>query len=145
MALSRHGGRRCTASGGARDLCPRSWAGNGPIGPAAVGLEPGKEKGRKKKEKKRKWVGWGFNPGQFQKISKGFPFSNHFFSNIKVIWISSSKIDLREHTCTTELIKQIINPRQRVLILDSNLIQGTIIHAQPLGTILLPDKNHRGS
>jgi hypothetical protein len=53
-------------------------AGNGPIGPAAVGLEPGKEKGRKKKEKKRKWAGW-FSPGEFQKIYKGIPFSNRFF------------------------------------------------------------------
>jgi hypothetical protein len=44
--------------------------------------------------------------------------------------ISWSKIDLREYTCTTKLIEQIINPRQRVLVLDGNLIQGTIIHAQ---------------
>jgi hypothetical protein len=59
--------------------------------------------------------------------------------------ISQSKIDLREHTRTTELIEQIINPRQRVLVLDGNLVQGTIIHAQHLGTILLWEKNHRGS
>jgi hypothetical protein len=44
-----------------------------------------------------------------------------------------------------ELIEQIINPRQRILVLDGNLIQGMIIHAQPLGTILLRDKYHRGS
>jgi hypothetical protein len=87
MVLSRHGGRRRATSGGARDLRPRSWVGNGPIGPAVVGLEHGKEKGRKKKEKKRKWAGWGFSPGEFLKISKGFPFSNLFFSNIKLIWI----------------------------------------------------------
>jgi hypothetical protein len=59
--------------------------------------------------------------------------------------ISRSKIDLREHTCTTELIEKIINPRQLVLDLDGHLIQGTIIYAQPLGAILLWDKNHRGS
>jgi hypothetical protein len=59
--------------------------------------------------------------------------------------VSQSKIDLREHTHTTELIEQIINPRQRVLVPDGNLIQGTIIHAQPLSTILLQDKNYRGS
>jgi hypothetical protein len=56
-----------------------------------------------------------------------------------------SKIDLREHTHPTELIEWIINPRQRVLVLDGNLIQGMILHTQPLGTILLRDKNHRGS
>jgi hypothetical protein len=55
--------------------------------------------------------------------------------------ISQSKIDLREHTCTTELIKQIINPRQQILVLDGNLIQGMVIHAQPLSTILLWDKS----
>jgi CBS domain containing-hemolysin-like protein len=59
------------------------------------------------------------------------------------LMIYRSKIDLREHTRTTELIEQIINPRQRVLVLDSYLIQGTIIHAQPLSTILLQDKNRR--
>jgi hypothetical protein len=52
-----------------------------------VGLEHGKEKGRKKKVKKRKWAGWEFSPREFQKISEGFPFSNRFFSNIKLIWI----------------------------------------------------------
>jgi uncharacterized membrane protein len=43
--------------------------------------------------------------------------------------ISRSKIDLREHTCTIELIEQIINPRQQVFVLDGNVIQGTIIYA----------------
>jgi hypothetical protein len=50
------------ASGGTGDLRPRSWARNGPIGPAAVGLEIGKEKGRK--IKKGKWAGWGFGTGE---------------------------------------------------------------------------------
>jgi hypothetical protein len=48
--------------------------------------------------------------------------------------ISRSKINLREHTNTMELIKQIINPRQQILVIDGNRIQGTIIHAQPLST-----------
>jgi hypothetical protein len=54
--------------------------------------------------------------------------------------ISRSKIDLREYICTTELIEQIINSRQRVLVLNGNIIQGTIIHIQPLGTILVREK-----
>jgi hypothetical protein len=33
---------------GAGDSCPRSWAGNGPIGPATVGFELGKEKEMKR-------------------------------------------------------------------------------------------------
>jgi hypothetical protein len=61
------------------------------------------------------------------------------------LMISRSKINLREYTCTTELIKHIMNPRQWALVLNSNLIQSTIIHAQPLSTILFRDKNHRGS
>jgi hypothetical protein len=45
-------------------------------------------------------------------------------SNLQLM-ISRSKINLREHTCTSELIKQIINPRKWILILDGNLIHGT--------------------
>jgi hypothetical protein len=55
------------------------------------------------------------------------------------------KIDLGEHMCTMELIKQTINPRQWILVLDGNLSQSTIIHTHRLSTILLRDKNHRGS
>jgi hypothetical protein len=40
-----------------------------------------------------------------------------------------------------ELIKQTINPRWRVLVLDGNLIQSMIIHAHKLSTIILWDKN----
>jgi hypothetical protein len=59
--------------------------------------------------------------------------------------LSRSKIDFREHMCTMELIKQTINPRHWVLVFDGNLSQSTIIHAHPLSTILLWDKNYRGS
>jgi hypothetical protein len=52
---------------------------------------------------------------------------------------------LREHTCTSELIEHVIYPGQWILVFDSNLIQCSIIHTQPLGTILLRDKNHWGS
>jgi hypothetical protein len=55
------------------------------------------------------------------------------------------EIDLREHTSAMKLIKHIINPRQWVLVLDGNLIQGMIIHAHLLSTVLLRDENHRGS
>jgi hypothetical protein len=44
-----------------------------------------------------------------------------------------------------ELIKRIINPRQRVLVLNGNLIRSTIIHINLLSTILLQDENYRGS
>jgi hypothetical protein len=41
------GGRRRSASGGAGNSCPESWARNGSIRLAAVGLILGKEKERK--------------------------------------------------------------------------------------------------
>jgi hypothetical protein len=69
---------------------------------------------------------------------------NVTFSYLHLI-LSRSKIDLGEHTRTTMLIKQIINPRQRAIVLDGNLIQSTIIHVHLLGTILLQDENYRGS
>jgi hypothetical protein len=46
-----------------------SWAGNGPIGPAVVGVEHGKGKGRKKKEKKRKVGQLGIQP---MRVSENF-------------------------------------------------------------------------
>jgi hypothetical protein len=66
------------------------------------------------------------------------------FSYLQLI-LSRSKINFREHTCTMELIKKIINHRQRVLVLNDNLIRSSIIHVHPLSTILLRDENHRGS
>jgi hypothetical protein len=59
--------------------------------------------------------------------------------------LSRSKINFREHMSTMELIKHTIHPRQWVLVLDGNLNQNTIIYAHPLSTILLKDKNYRGS
>jgi hypothetical protein len=59
--------------------------------------------------------------------------------------LSRLKINFREHMRTMELIKQTINPRQQVIVLDGNLVQSTIIHAPLSSTILLQDGNHRGS
>jgi hypothetical protein len=75
------------------------------------------------------------NEGRLRKVT---------FSYLQLI-PTRSKIDLGEHTRTTELINQIINPRQQVLVLDSNLSQSVIIHAHPLSTILPRDENYRGS
>jgi hypothetical protein len=96
-------------------------------------------------------VGWAFNQSKIHHrlLVWVIPQSegrlwNVTFSCLQLI-LSRSKIDLGEHTCTTVLIKQIINHRQWVLVLDKNLIQSMIIHAHPLSTILLWDENHRGS
>jgi hypothetical protein len=64
-------------------LRPRSWAGNGPIRLAALGLSL--EKKREGKEK-RKVGQLGIRPRRDLENSKGFPFSN-LFTNIKLIWI----------------------------------------------------------
>jgi hypothetical protein len=46
-----------------------------------------------KENKKGKWPGWGFGPGEIQKILKAFHFQI-FFTNIKLIWIPF-KIEFR--------------------------------------------------
>jgi leucyl aminopeptidase (aminopeptidase T) len=75
------------------------------------------------------------NEGKLQKVTC------LYFQQI----LSRSKIDFRECMRTMELIKQTINPRQRVHVLDGNLSQSMIIHAHALSIILLQDKNYRGS
>jgi hypothetical protein len=75
------GGRRRSASGGAGNSCPESWARNGSIRLAAVGLILGNEK-----EMKKKMGRLGIQPRRVLEYSKGFPFSN-LFTKIKLIWI----------------------------------------------------------
>jgi hypothetical protein len=44
-----------------------------------------------------------------------------------------------------ELIKQIDDLEQWVLVFDGDFVEGSMVNAQPLGAILLRDKNDRGS
>ena len=51
--------------------------------------------------------------------------------------ISWSQVNLWEHFFCLQLIKQVINPWQRVAILDTHLVQLLVINAQFESTILL--------
>lgn len=52
-------------------------------------------------------------------------------------------ISLRERSITLEMIKIIINSWKRVLILDDNLVQGTVIYRYSKGTMVLSYKKSR--
>ena len=45
------------------------------------------------------------------------------------LMIYGSQINLREHFFSLQLIKQVINPQQRVLVLNNHLIQLPVINA----------------
>src|SRR5688572_13200776 len=59
--------------------------------------------------------------------------------------ISGTKVYFREITRSLELIKQVINSRQRISVLDSHFIQLSIINTHSERTILLPYKQHRST
>ena len=59
--------------------------------------------------------------------------------------ISQSEIYLRKYSHTLQLIENIINPWQRILVLDSYLIQLLEINAQPQRPILLLHEQDRGT
>jgi hypothetical protein len=59
--------------------------------------------------------------------------------------IARPKINLGKYACTSELIKKIINPGQRILVFDSDFIESMIVNTHPLRVILLWDKDNRGS
>ena len=61
------------------------------------------------------------------------------------LMISRSQIDLREHSCTSQLVHKVIYPRQRILVLNRHFVQLPIIHTQPHATIFLFHEQHRGS
>jgi hypothetical protein len=44
--------------------------------------------------------------------------------------IAGSKINLGEYPGSSKFIEQNIDPRKRILVLDGNLIEGSIVHAQ---------------
>jgi hypothetical protein len=49
-------------------------------------------------------------------------------------------MNLREYTRTMELVKHVTDLGQWILVLDSHLIEGSIVNAYPLGAILFRDK-----
>jgi hypothetical protein len=57
--------------------------------------------------------------------------------------ITRPEVNLGKDPSSGKLIKQDINPRKRVLILDCDLIKGYIIHAHLKCLVLLLDKDGR--
>ena len=62
-------------------------------------------------------------------------------SDLQLI-VSGAKINLGEYTGTTELVKQIIDSRQRLLVLYGDFVEGAVVDAQTEGTIALLSKQH---
>jgi hypothetical protein len=51
--------------------------------------------------------------------------------------ITQSQINLGEDTCSLHLVEEILDPEKRVLVLNGDLVQRTIIHIYPLSSIFL--------
>ena len=54
--------------------------------------------------------------------------------------IAGAKVYLRKHFGSDQLIEENINTRQRILVLDRDFIQSSVIDAHPLGAIFLLHK-----
>jgi len=61
------------------------------------------------------------------------------------LMITRMQIDLREHTSTLELIKEILNAWQGMLVLDGDCIQIPIVDVHSLRAVLLLYKQYRKS
>ena len=53
------------------------------------------------------------------------------------LMVTSAKVYLGVDSRSSQLIKQIVNPRQWVSILDRNLVQLSVVNAQSKGLVLL--------
>src|SRR5581483_10074182 len=69
---------------------------------------------------------------------------NIFLSNSHLM-VSGSKIDFGEVCRSLQLIKQIVNARKRITVLNSNLVQLPVIDAHAKRSIFLFDEQHGGS
>jgi hypothetical protein len=55
--------------------------------------------------------------------------------------IAWPEVNLGEYPSSSKLIEQDIDPGKRVLVLDGNLIKGSVIHSHSKRLILLLDEN----
>lgn len=55
------------------------------------------------------------------------------------------KINLREVSKNLKLVKKIINPRKRVLILHSDFIQLSVVYTHSKGPVITMYKEHRST
>ena len=54
--------------------------------------------------------------------------------------VAGTKVDLGEVPRTVETIQEVVNARDRVPVLDGDLVEGTVVHTQAEGSILLLHK-----
>lgn len=59
--------------------------------------------------------------------------------------ITASQIHLREHSCTRKLIKELVDARKRIRILDRFLIERAVVNHQSISFILFLDEDGRTS
>jgi hypothetical protein len=55
--------------------------------------------------------------------------------------IARPEVNLGEYPSSSKLIEQNIDPRNRVVILDGNLIKGSVVHTHSKCLILLLEEN----
>ncbi|KAK4708720.1 hypothetical protein R3W88_029645 [Solanum pinnatisectum] len=82
----------------------------------------------------------------YQKLIMTIPSSKIHLWNViffhPQLVITRAKINLREITCSLKLVKQIIYPSKRILILNGHLVQLSIVNARTNRTIFLSNKQN---
>ena len=81
-----------------------------------------------------------YNPIFFKKSC--FRFISKFHSNLVV---ATSQVNLCENYRTTQIIKHIIKPRNRMMVSNGNVIDGSTINTHTASTIFLWNQKHRNN
>ena len=69
-------------------------------------------------------------------------FLDILLSNSNLI-IARLQVNFRENFCSLQLIEQVLNTREWILVLDSDLVEATIINTQAQTKIFLGSEEHR--
>jgi hypothetical protein len=63
------------------------------------------------------------------------------FSNFNLM-VTRSQVDLQKDTCSFHLVRKILDPWERILILNGHFIHGPVIHTHMLCFVFLVYKQH---
>jgi hypothetical protein len=91
-------------------------------------------------------VGWGIHEtkGHYQELVKTIASGEDSFRNVTRsnfdLMVTRTKVDLGENSGSSQLIKESIDSRKRIFVLDGHCIERSVIHTQPQATIFLLDK-----
>jgi len=58
--------------------------------------------------------------------------------------VPAAKVDLGEEAGTLQLIQELIDHRDRVLVLDGGVVEGSVVDAETPSVVVLADQKHRG-